>query len=56
MKRIVFDPEDAPSVLTAIALECQRGERDKCPGIFHTEDTGEPVFCVHTCHRVPEAA
>ena len=50
-----FDELDAPGVLTSISEECQRGECEQCPGIFKREDAGDQaVFCVHSCHNVPE--
>lgn len=50
-----FEEFDAPEVLTSVSEECQRGECERCPGIFQREDTGDqPVFCVHSCHKVPE--
>jgi hypothetical protein len=57
MEWTVFSPEDAPAVFTAVSRECQRGDCDQCPGIFHLEQTGaESVFCVHACHLAPEVA
>jgi len=48
-----FDEADVPQALTSISDECQRGECEKCPGVFQRTDTGDqPVFCVHSCHRV----
>jgi hypothetical protein len=48
-----FAEADAAEVLTSISEECQRGECRQCPGVFHRPDTGEqPVFCVHSCHKV----
>jgi len=50
-----FDELDAPELLTSISEECQREECERCPGIFQREDAGDQaVFCVHSCHRVPE--
>jgi hypothetical protein len=52
---IQFDPDDAPSLLTTILELCQKGDCLNCPG--HGEHEGQPVFCVHFCHRadLPEA-
>jgi hypothetical protein len=50
-----FDELDAPEVLTSISEECQRMECERCPGIFQREEAGDqPVFCVHSCHKVAE--
>jgi hypothetical protein len=47
-----FEEADAPEALTAISEECQRGDCERCPGVFHRLDTGDQaVFCVHFCHR-----
>jgi hypothetical protein len=53
-----FDESDEEaSVLTSISDECQREECDQCPGIFHREETGgQPVFCVHVCHKLRSAS
>jgi len=48
-----FSEADAPEVLTSISAECQRGERNHCPGLFRRDDTGEEsIFCVHSCHEI----
>ena len=48
-----FEETDPPDALTSISEECQRGDCESCPGMFHRADTGdETVFCVHSCHRV----
>jgi hypothetical protein len=48
-----FEEADVPEVLTSLSEECQRGECAQCAGVFHRPDTGDqPVFCVHSCHRV----
>ena len=48
-----FDELDAPKLLTSISEECQRGDCERCPGIFQRDEAGDQaVFCVHSCHQV----
>jgi hypothetical protein len=50
-----FSEADAPDVLTSISAECQRGECNRCPGVFRRDDTGEEsIFCIHSCHEISD--
>jgi len=51
MVRHVFAPGQEPRVLTSISEECQKGQCEKCPGIFRLPEYGDrQIFCVHECH------
>jgi len=48
MIRHTFNPGEEPEVLTSISDECQGGQCETCPGIFHRDDyPGKSIFCVH---------
>jgi hypothetical protein len=56
-ERFYFPEGDEPEVQTAVSPECERGDCAHCTGIFHLpEQTEEPIFCMHECHREPHEA
>jgi len=52
IKWVKYAPGQEPTVLTSISKECTKGDCDKCPGIFSSEDhPNEAIFCTHSCHQ-----